>query len=117
MKNIAFAVLVALFAVACTPTPVPPIVAQAPTCEVSAQDERGIAADNRFQFRSIAGEAARKFVAATGGAEVPFFKDIELVQVFLGVYLERVVVSAYDRNGCKLGGAILTEETVFGKIA
>jgi hypothetical protein len=118
MKNIIVAVFAALALVACSAQETDkPVVAQAPACEVSAQDERNIAADNRFQFRSIAGEAARKFVVATGGADAPFLKDIELVQVFLGVYPERVVVSAYDRNGCKLGGAILTEESVFGKIA
>lgn len=118
MKNNAFAILVVLALTACAPTTEPPaVVATAPACEVSSKDERDIAAQNRYQFRSLSGEAARKFVASTGGADAPFLKDIELVQVFLGVYPSAVVVSAYDRNGCKIGGAVLSEETVFGKIA
>jgi hypothetical protein len=117
MKNIIVAVFAALALVACSAQETAkPTVAQAPACEVSAQDERDIAAKEGFEFRSLSGEAARNFATSTG-ADPAFAKDVELVQVFLGVYPGSVAISAYDRNGCKFGGAIIPEEAVFGKIA
>ena len=116
--NIGFAFFAALTLTACATTPEPvqaPV--QSAVCEVSSKDERDFAAQNGFQFRSLSGEAARKFVVATGGADAPFLKDIELVQLFSGVRPGAIVVSAYDRNGCKLGGAVLPENLVLGKTA
>jgi hypothetical protein len=117
MKNILLAVLVALFAVACTPTPA--LVVQAPVdvCQgaVNVTQEVATLRDMGAEFRVIDGAKARKFVVDTGGAEVPWLDRVEKVILALGLAPGAVVLGAYDKNGCKIGGAILPEQLVFGK--